>query len=389
MVLFLACGVACRIKHQTLVLTIHATANLLRPHPSGQSRWWTWAGGRANSVLATALSQVEPGLVDELSQYDNRHVKLPGTATPAAVASAVARARDRFGADLAGAEPKVSDEALKQLKFAELLPPDLASHTLGARSADHDGARLLLQRPVGLRLSISVPAEDGPARRGRAANMTGSKPHAPPAPAATDHLGRNQIGRVTWQSRPARQVGAEADVDDHLRVDVRPARLQRCGLYWSGCRSTCRWWCPPRCSRAGRTSTTTCRAGRDCQVTRPIWLRPRWSVAAGAGGACGFEPVMFAALPRRAGPSSAGTEMESRNPTGLCSSSRAPSWSAERAPRVWLARSGGSSSANLSCLRASSETLGSAPARSAPKRSRARATALATAAGVAAPGSLT
>src|SRR5674536_265822 len=122
MVLFLACGVACRIKHQTLVLTIHATANLLRPHPSGQSRWWTWAGGRANSVLATAVSQVEPGLVDELSQYDNRYVKLPGAATPAAVASAVARARDRFGADLAGAEPKVSDEALKQLKFAELLP---------------------------------------------------------------------------------------------------------------------------------------------------------------------------------------------------------------------------------------------------------------------------
>src|SRR5664280_2758549 len=50
----------------------------------------------------------------------------------------------------------------------------------------------------------------------------------------------------------------------------------------------------------GRTSTRrwsstsgsapTCRAGRDCQVTRPIWLRPRWSVAAGAGGACGFEP---------------------------------------------------------------------------------------------------
>src|SRR5664280_1721499 len=68
---------------------------------------------------------------------------------------------------------------------------------------------------------------------------------------------------------------------------------------------------------------------------------------------------------------------------------RAPSWSAERAPRVWLARSGGSSSANLSCLRASSETSGSAPARSAPKRSRARATALATAAGAAAPGSLT
>src|SRR5674536_168907 len=36
--------------------------------------------------------------------------------------------------------------------------------------------------------------------------------------AAEELRGRNQIGRVTWQSRPARQVGAEPDVDDHLRV---------------------------------------------------------------------------------------------------------------------------------------------------------------------------
>src|SRR5450759_4395554 len=79
---------------QEVAPTVDATASLVRPHRNGQSPWWTWAGGRANSVLATALSQVEPGLVDELSQYDNRYVKLPGAATPAAVASAVARARD-------------------------------------------------------------------------------------------------------------------------------------------------------------------------------------------------------------------------------------------------------------------------------------------------------
>ena len=42
--------------------------------------------------------------------------------------------------------------------------------------------------------------------------------------------------------------------------------------------------------------------------------------------------------------------MESRHPTGLCSSSRAPSWSAERAPRVWLARSGGQQLGELELL---------------------------------------
>jgi ATP-dependent Lhr-like helicase len=42
----------------------------------------------------------------------------------------------------------VSDEALKQLKFADLLPTDLAGSTLGRRASDHDGAAKVLRRPV-------------------------------------------------------------------------------------------------------------------------------------------------------------------------------------------------------------------------------------------------
>jgi ATP-dependent Lhr-like helicase len=45
-------------------------------------------------------------------------------------------------------QPAVSEEALKQLKFAELLPPHLAELTLGARAADHDGAKSLLARAI-------------------------------------------------------------------------------------------------------------------------------------------------------------------------------------------------------------------------------------------------
>jgi hypothetical protein len=37
---------------------------------------------------------------------------------------------------------------VKQLKFAELLPPDLAAATLAARAADHFGARAIAGRPV-------------------------------------------------------------------------------------------------------------------------------------------------------------------------------------------------------------------------------------------------
>jgi ATP-dependent Lhr-like helicase len=128
--------------------TVAEGSSLVLPHDSGQARWWTWAGGRANGVLAEALTSVGAGLVDELERYDNRYIKLRGDATPGAVREAVAQARKQFGDNLAGVQPSVSDDALKQLKFADLLPPDLASATLGQRAADHAGAAAALGRPV-------------------------------------------------------------------------------------------------------------------------------------------------------------------------------------------------------------------------------------------------
>jgi ATP-dependent Lhr-like helicase len=128
--------------------TVSEAATLVLAHDGGQARWWTWAGGRANGVLAAALSAVAPGLVDELERYDNRYVKLRGDAAPGAVRQAVVEARKRFGDDLVSVQPSVSDEALKQLKFADLLPLDLASSTLGRRSADHAGAAAVMSHTV-------------------------------------------------------------------------------------------------------------------------------------------------------------------------------------------------------------------------------------------------
>ncbi len=116
--------------------TVDSEALVVAPWDSGQVRWWTWAGARANGVVALALSSVSPGLVDELDRYDNRYIKLRGDATVGEVREALRAARDAHGEDLERVEAPVSEDALKQLKFAELLPPELAAATLSARSAD-------------------------------------------------------------------------------------------------------------------------------------------------------------------------------------------------------------------------------------------------------------
>jgi hypothetical protein len=62
---------------------------------------------------------------------------------------------------LVGVEPDVSDEALRQLKFAELLPRDLARDTLAVRAADNPAAaRVAAHRISGAR-RLTCPALKG------------------------------------------------------------------------------------------------------------------------------------------------------------------------------------------------------------------------------------
>lgn len=105
-------------------------------------------------MLGAALTAVMPGLVDELDRYDNRYLKLRGDATVEALREGLREARARFGDDFAGVEPSVSDEAVRQLKFGELLPPQLATSTLAARAADHPGAATVARTPIVSRLHV-------------------------------------------------------------------------------------------------------------------------------------------------------------------------------------------------------------------------------------------
>ena len=110
-------------------------------------RWWTFAGARANAVLTAALDAVAPELLDT-GTFSNLYIPLRGDATPSEVAAALRTARRDLGDNLSGAVPEVNDRALKKLKFSELLPVELAVHTLAARTADQAGATRVAQRPV-------------------------------------------------------------------------------------------------------------------------------------------------------------------------------------------------------------------------------------------------
>jgi len=109
-------------------------------HEDGETRWWTWAGGRANAVLHAALDDVAPDLCQPDRTYTNDHVVLRGDASASELSVALAAANERFGDDLSGVEPEVTRRAVQDLKFGDLLPEALAERTLGERLADHPGA---------------------------------------------------------------------------------------------------------------------------------------------------------------------------------------------------------------------------------------------------------
>lgn len=109
-------------------------------HEDGQTRWFTWAGGRANAVLHAAPTAVAATLCDPDKTFTNDHVVLRADASASELGEALTAALARFGTDLAGVEPEITRRAIQDLKFGDLLPTELAERTLAGRLADHGGA---------------------------------------------------------------------------------------------------------------------------------------------------------------------------------------------------------------------------------------------------------
>jgi ATP-dependent Lhr-like helicase len=109
--------------------------------------WWTWAGGRGNATLAAALDWV----VDVDGRAENHRLRLRAGVDQAELGVAL----DEVVAigELPG--PVVLDEAVRELKFGEILPPEMAARTLAVRLADHSAAR----RVVGHALRWSICAD--------------------------------------------------------------------------------------------------------------------------------------------------------------------------------------------------------------------------------------
>ncbi|MBU7600916.1 DEAD/DEAH box helicase [Streptomyces sp. P38-E01] len=117
-------------------------------HPAGTlvvrdadaTRWWTWAGYRANATLAASLGN----LADPVQRPTDTHLRLRQDLSPADWKAA------RTELPNALTLPTVDPRAVRGLKFSAALPQRLATATLAERLADFDGALTTAREPVRL-----------------------------------------------------------------------------------------------------------------------------------------------------------------------------------------------------------------------------------------------
>ncbi|MFJ8273771.1 DEAD/DEAH box helicase [Streptomyces sp. NPDC094154] len=115
-------------------------------HPAGTllvrdadaTRWWTWAGYRANATLASSLGN----LADPVQRPADTHVRLRQDLLPTDWKIARAELPDSLTL------PTVDPRAVRGLKFSAALPTHIATITLAERLADLDGALAVVREPV-------------------------------------------------------------------------------------------------------------------------------------------------------------------------------------------------------------------------------------------------
>ncbi|MHC4880024.1 MAG: DEAD/DEAH box helicase [Planctomycetota bacterium] len=107
----------------------------------GKVEWWTFAGSRANAMLARELAQ----LTHHRVEHDSFTLFFDSTLRLQDVQGAVAAVRTSDADDLF---PAVDEDAIESLKFSECLPMTLATQMLERRLQDTDAAAQLLKADV-------------------------------------------------------------------------------------------------------------------------------------------------------------------------------------------------------------------------------------------------
>jgi ATP-dependent Lhr-like helicase len=107
----------------------------------GRLRWWTFAGQRANHVLARVLSaQLQSDVkVGNLALDFEARLSLDDIQSAIAVVSQ---------SDFSAVRPAVDDSVIEGLKFSACLPTPMALEMLGERLADASGAKQILSQRV-------------------------------------------------------------------------------------------------------------------------------------------------------------------------------------------------------------------------------------------------
>jgi ATP-dependent Lhr-like helicase len=105
-------------------------------HPSGEVQWWTFAGGLANTLLGDYLAGgMQP-------KADNLRIRFPAIWK---LADAETLIRSRLREDIV---PRPGEQAIKNLKFGECLPPSIAGEVFAARFSDPEAIAIIRQEPM-------------------------------------------------------------------------------------------------------------------------------------------------------------------------------------------------------------------------------------------------
>ncbi len=116
----------------------HVTGQGTVVHRVDDVSWWTWAGARANATLAIALSSIS----DPERGYDNHRVRL----RPEVTREEMAEATGALGG-LCDVRADVDEDAVRGLKFSDVLTPRLARDTVALRLTDWAHAERVMTEP--------------------------------------------------------------------------------------------------------------------------------------------------------------------------------------------------------------------------------------------------